>query len=655
MKQPLHRAPSLSRRAVLKGSTAIIGVAAAWAAGGLRARAAAPRRYPVATPALTTVDRMLAFPVAKSPGLARSELGEVGRFADFGYGEWSYGAGLPVMQRLDLMPGGYDAVPAGEALRLGRFFAFSDVHVTDKEAPNQLLVFQALEPDLPVGTSLYSPVMVATPHVLDAAVQTANDLHRRDPFDFGIVLGDAINSTAYNETRWFIDVMDGGLITPSSGAHLGADSVDYQMPFEAPGLDRDIPWYQVLGNHDYLMIGSFPVDAEPALGFREAYVADHVWAVGNGLQPNLGTFPALFDMTNLRKPPLYHGGVLDGADPLGRITEAGPLDHPAFAAGAPAVAADPRRRSLVRTEWIAEFFTTTSEPAGHGFDRVTEGRDEGFACYSFLPRPAVPLKVIVLDDCQSEHDGSRDVHGHGTLDARRLAWLQSELDAGEAENQLMIIAAHIPIGVSEIGSEMEWWMGDAGMRPGYGNAVDLAGLVGRLWDSPNLLMWIAGHRHVNVIKAFPSDDAAQPERGFWQVETSSLRDFPQQFRTFEIALNADDTVSILTLNVDTAVAEGTPAAASRKYAIATQQIVGNELRRNSPNLLTAGGHGAVPLPSIDPTRPQSDDPTALDPSIRFLDLRDADPPVAYHASCNAELRKVLSRRMAKALRAQFPG
>ena len=77
-------------------------------------------------------------------------------------------------------------------------------------------------------------------------------------------------------------------------------------------------------------------------------------------------------------------------------------------------------------------------------------------------------------------------------------------------------------------------------------------------------MWIAGHRHMNVVKAFPSADESRPEQGFWQVETASLRDFPQQFRTFEIYLNGDYTVSIETLNVDVAVAEGTPAAQSRK-------------------------------------------------------------------------------------------
>ncbi len=82
-------------------------------------------------------------------------------------------------------------------------------------------------------------------------------------------------------------------------------------------------------------------------------------------------------------------------------------------------------------------------------------------------------------------------------------------------------------------------------------------------------MWLAGHRHLNTVKAFISPDPVNaPEKGFWQVETSSLRDFPQQFRTFEIYLNSDYTISIVTTDVDPAVKDGTPAATSRKYAIA---------------------------------------------------------------------------------------
>ena len=93
-------------------------------------------------------------------------------------------------------------------------------------------------------------------HVLDAAVQTINALHEKTPFDFGLSLGDAANNTQYNELRWFIDTLDGKVITPSSGDHLGAASIDYQQPSYAAGVNPASPWYQVVGNHDQFWMGS---------------------------------------------------------------------------------------------------------------------------------------------------------------------------------------------------------------------------------------------------------------------------------------------------------------------------------------------------------------------------------------------------------------
>ena len=96
--------------------------------------------------------------------------------------------------------------------------------------------------------------------------------------------------------------------------------------------------------------------------------------------------------------------------------------------------------------------------------------------------------------------------------------------------------------------------------------------MSKLHEYPNLILWIAGHRHYNTVTAQISPDKNRPELGFWEVETSSLRDFPQQFRTFEIVRNSDNTVSVFATNVDTAVRDGTPAARSRSYAVAIGQI-----------------------------------------------------------------------------------
>jgi len=104
-------------------------------------------------------------------------------------------------------------------------------------------------------------------------------------------------------------------------------------------------------------------------------------------------------------------------------------------------------------------------------------------------------------------------------------------------------------------------------------------LLTKLHTYPNLLLWLAGHRHINVVTPQPSPDPVDhPEFGFWEVETSSLRDFPQQFRTFKIVRNTNNTVSIFVTDVDPAVQEdpevppASPAAKSRGYAIGANRI-----------------------------------------------------------------------------------
>ncbi|MBI9080097.1 MAG: TIGR03768 family metallophosphoesterase [Pseudodesulfovibrio sp.] len=639
-------------------------------------------RYEIDTVVQTTEERMIAFnmnlaedpkdpknlplaPDGKSEALAMKELHRVSEYQDRGYGLWSYGSGLPIVPRTDIMPIGYLPPDIEKRTSMLNFFAMTDIHLTDKEAPNQFIHNQQ-EDSSCNNTSIYSPVMMYTPHVFDAAIQTVNALHEKKNYDFGISLGDVSNTAMYKELRWYIDILDGEKIRPSSGAHVGENTIDYQKPFQAAGLNKDIPFYQALGNHDHFLIGSFPIFEDYSkLGLEDSFTDNKVWTVTDFLKPDLTTFPALFDTNTLQKrngKDRYFGGIIDGSTENGDIVyDDGPIGK---GSKTHKIIPDVDRRPLKRTEWIEEFFTTSSTPEGHGFNRVKksfglpEKRPNGFACYSFQPESKsnpelkVPVKIIVLDNTQREDDGSRDIHGHGFLDPLRWKWLKKELKEGQRKNQLMVIAAHIPICVAGIGTELEWWTGGKTKANPFGdpttetqNGCTISELVGVLRNTPNLLMWIAGHRHFNTVKAIKSDNAAKPERSFWQVETSSLRDFPQQFRNFEIFFNDDDTISIDVVNVDPAVKKGTPAETSRKYAIATQQIVQNTLLPNFQNTKDIVGAN---IPSMDPSRPQDN---KEDPSIQPpIDLSLAEMPVQYHASYNARLSNSLTKTMVGVLK-----
>ena len=70
--------------------------------------------------------------------------------------------------------------------------------------------------------------------------------------------------------------------------------------------------------------------------------------------------------------------------------------------------------------------------------------------------------------------------------------------------------------------DMSWWNDTK-------NAVPLT----------NFIIWMSGYLHLDTVKAFVSPDSFNsPEKGFWEVETLSLRDFPQQLRNLECEMFA---------------------------------------------------------------------------------------------------------------------
>jgi metallophosphoesterase (TIGR03768 family) len=496
-----------------------------------------PATYAISTPVLTTLDHTVVA-VALPPKTPKILPNDVAKYSQYGYGVWQAGSGLGLEKRLDLMPPAYRGPSAKKSAPLLRFFAMTDIHITDVQSPAQAIYF-GLQP-VPGMQAAYSPIIPYTTHVLDAAAQTVNALNKTQAFDFGIFLGDAINNGQNNELRWYIDVLDGQHINPNSDPKSAASN-DYTRPYRAAGLDKSISWYQVLGNHDHFWSGMYP----PNDRIKGTMVGEYVLNIGNVL-----TDPDLDHRG-------YYTGVVDGSAADQKVISSGPE---AGYATPPRVNANPDRHWLPRNEWMASFFTTTSRPAGHGFSR--DSVKTGFACYTFEPKASLPLRVIVLDDTEKD-DGSFGKNGNGasgSLDQERYDWLVKELDRGQAEGKLMIVAAHVPIGVDK-----QLW--DSASSPSENALID------KLHTYSNLILWIAGHRHYNTVTPFPPKDPVNhPEYGFWEVETASLRDFPQQFRLFDLVRNSDDTVSILTTDVDPSVGKGSPAAVSRSYAIAADQI-----------------------------------------------------------------------------------
>ena len=466
-------------------------------------------------------------------------------YAKKGYGKYVKSKGLDYVVRTDLLKSGYSVDTKKSRTSLLSFFTMSDIHITDIQSPAQALAFGKK----PGMVAAYSPTIMYTTQVLEAAVESVNDINAAHKLDFGIMLGDAINNAQQNEINMYLDVLTGRMVYPNSDLTKASDT-DYTQPFKAEGLD--IPWYQVSGNHDHFWSGAFQANDKLLKGIT----SDTILKIGASPLSN----------------PLYgddvYPGIIDVSDQYGPIIGDGLKFTEADTIAANST------RSFMNSASLANIF-----PSGHGINEAPT------ACYSFEPNANVPIRVIVLDDtADQEHEFKNAMNAaYGYMDTARYNWFSKELAKAKNDKKLVIVALHIPVGVGIWATDSE---------------ISDTKLIALIQKYSNVAMVTAGHRHVNSVTAFASPNPSKPEYGFWQVETASLRDFPQQYRIYDIELCDDNVVAIKATNVDTP--NTTFANLSRSYAIGISQIVPSMLPPGTPTD-PSGAYNAILYKKIPST------------------------------------------------------
>jgi len=496
-----------------------------------------------------------------------------------GSGNWSLeeGPGEPHQERNDLHvtasrnPG--DAKP----LSMTYFATFADFHISDEESPARLTFFDSNFIFGGMFEAAYRPQEDLSGQLANAIVRTADRIesdYGRD-FDFALVLGDATDNSQSNEMKTLIDIFDAkGLLTgdpgwvrvdsgdldidPKTGRDQGernfgiqetnqqGDTIDpFNRPgqpnsnadFSAPGLVRasgqQVPWFYTIGNHDVENMGVFDVDSLLTFYKREDYLSN---------RSPYGFLPGLANLVQYWKEnpdQALHVGygmirmdldwrlVFEAAQALGMIPPEYTKDlYPQLELmrllnDTPAVSSDdgvdvvpdPEREFLGRDGSVKLCFNNV-----HGFaDRPSNA----VAYYrldweDIAPSSDLPLRVLSLDSTEKESFST------GGVSDDQLNWLQGELDQAISDEKLVIVTSHYTVGKIKNG----------------GDALDKM-----LEANPNVILFLEGHGHDNLVVPHPGTGGGYPH-GYWEVETPSNINFPQQARIFEIVDNRDGTGTI---------------------------------------------------------------------------------------------------------------
>lgn len=461
-----------------------------------------------------------------------------------------------------------------DARLLLRFVQFTDDHILDDEA-QAINGASALDPLLPTFEAAQRLQEEYTDEVMNDMILRVNDCNAQYPAEFMIVTGDSADLTTVAETRRFIDNLDGTYDRVSDFetkcvAGLGDGA-------SASAIATRCTRFTGRGVADTQTVDPDPNDPSFQLiltrSVRQLLATEQAALTGRAADgttdPARQTFtraPGMPEVLRCNEGPgcanvaldlpWYvafgnHDGYLRGTIPLTT-----PLNEVSLLTG--------RHYMFDAHEFIDEFFVTSAQPGpvGHGFNYADTARrvddDHRNDGYYALDAADGRIRLIVLNTIVDGVDPRIPLAvlrnpfalSDGSLDQAQFEWLQAELAASSGRGQLALIFSHHP----------DLTFAEYGMFGALVNIeVTAAQLDAELASWPHVVAWVAGHTHQHRIRAFKVDNGIGSNgtvevpvsckqegacAGFWQIESASLIDHPQEQRLLELLDNGDGTGTI---------------------------------------------------------------------------------------------------------------
>jgi metallophosphoesterase (TIGR03767 family) len=472
------------------------------------------------------------------------------------------------------LPGSATVEPAG-GLPILCLVHITDLQLADVSSPArfEFLNRYFADPRYAEIVPVQRPQEALTAHAIEATLRTVSNL--TGPVtglapQLAVTTGDAIDNAQWNELQAFLALFDGGTVS-FGGRYEGVQSVhwpddifwkpdghgqdgpdifrrEFAFPHHPGMLDRALAdfsaaglamgWLSCFGNHEALNQGV----GIPTQGL--------VAALTSGVKPV--RLPDDFD----------HDRALELFTERPEMFMSGPTLP---------VTADPGRRPVTRSEFVAAHFAPGARPDGHGF--TERNRRDGTAYYVH-DTPAA--RLIALDTtCLA---GGAD----GCLDLDQARWLESSLaevhsrfrdHAGEEvrtgnEDKLVILFSHH--GIDTLTNSRLAHSGPDGVPLLSGQEV-----LNLLYRFGNVVLWLNGHTHTNAIR--PRRDPGAAGRGFWEVTTCAVSDWPCQTRLIELA-DHDGELAIVCTMID----HDTPPAVQSLVTSNDLASLHRELAANMP-------------------------------------------------------------------------